>query len=87
MPAPIQKQPDLGGEAAWQHGNASVDSANPADLLTCFVFRRLQALAKITDSPDPTKLANMNCEAMLRAIENIAPDSLSHHDHTALRGI
>ena len=47
------KRIDLGGAAAWIGGTASIDAARPADVLYCFVQRRLQAIANITHRVDP----------------------------------
>ena len=85
MAAP--KQLDLGGEAAWKGGISAVDNSGVVGILHCFVLRRLQSLAKVTDQADPTKLATLTFEAMLIAIENIAPSPALHHDHATLRGL
>ena len=81
------KQQDLGGQAAWMGGNSMIDDSDVEGILYCFALRRLQSLAKITAQPDPTKLVTMSFEAMLLAIENIAPNPALHLDHDALRGI
>ena len=47
------KQIDLGGDAAWIGGKASIDAASPKDVVYCFALRRLQTIAKITAQPDP----------------------------------
>ena len=83
----VPKQPDLGGEAAWKGGISAIDRAGAKDILYCFALRRLQSLAKVTSQPDPTKLVTMSFEAMLLAIENIAPNPALHYDHVALRGL
>ena len=57
------------------------------DILYCIALRRLQSLAKVTAQPDPTKLVSMNFEAMLIAIENIAPNPALHIVHVALCGL
>ena len=85
MSAP--KQLDWGGEAARQGGISTIDRSSVKDILYCFALRRLQSLAKVTSQPDPTKLVTMSFEAMLLAIENIAPNPALHLDHVALRGI
>ena len=69
------KRVDLGGAAAWIDGAASIDAVAPADILYCFVQRRLQAIANITHRIDPSKVIDMNFEAMLMAIEQMPPQS------------
>ena len=85
MAAP--KQIGLGGEAAWVGGNRAIDQCDNKSVLDCFILRRLQALAKVTHQADPTKLVSMSFEAMLLAIDNIAPNPALHYDHVALRGL
>ena len=82
---PIQKQPDMGGEAAWQGGNPAIQRADVVGVLHCFALRRLQCLAKLTSLADPAKLVSMSFEAMLQSIENLAPDEAVHFDHCVLR--
>ena len=71
--APFQKYPDLCGPTAWAGGVAAVEAASPNARLYQYVRLRLQVIAKITSQNDPTKLMNMNFEAMLVAIEQLSP--------------
>ena len=87
MPVPAQKQKDKGGERAWDGGINAIQRTDTKNVLLLFVSRRLQALAKVLNEPDPMEVAGFNFEAMLQAIENMAPSEALHYDHTALRGL
>ena len=83
---PPPKNLDLGGEAAWQGGIQAISQATDAAVIKCFVWRRLQTLARIRYVPDPTVLMNLGCEAMLQAIEGLAQDDpCLCLDHPCLR--
>ena len=73
--------------AVHKGGIRAVDNSDAVGILHCFAVCRLQSLAKVTDQADPTKLATLTFEAMLLAIENIAPSPALHHGHVTLRGL
>ena len=81
------KHVDLCGPEAWIGGLAAVQAAKPSEIIYLFIHRRLQAIAKIKNQNDPTKLVEMNFEAMLLAIEQMSPAPTMTFDHLALRGL
>ena len=85
--SPPQKHPDLCGPTAWNGGIAAVNDASPKDRLYFYVCHRLRAIAKIRNLPDPTRLMDMNFEAMLLAIEQMSPIDTMTFDFKALRGL
>ena len=81
------KQVALGGKDAWIGGNDAILRADVKSVVYLFVMRRLQALAKVLYIPDLTQVTSLNFEAMLQAIESLAPDESFQYDHTAYRGL
>ena len=73
MPVPAQKMIDKGGERAWQGGINAITQTDTKNIVRLFVYRKLQALAKVLNVPDPMEVAGFNFEAMLQAIETMAP--------------
>ena len=84
---PAQKNIDLGGESAWRGGTASLNAAKPKDVIYFFAQQRLRAISKVTAQTDPTRVVEMNFEAMLLAIEQMSPTPTMTFDHLALRGL
>ena len=81
----LPKHTDLCGPAAWTGGVEAVKAASPKDRLYHYVHHRLRAIAKIKNQNDPTKLMEMNFEAMLLAIEQMSPTPTMTFDFMALR--
>ena len=78
---------DLCGPEARLGGIDAVQAARPSDRVYLYVQRRLQVLAKIMNQSDPTKLVEMNFEALLQAIEQMTPTATLTFDHHTLRGL
>ena len=81
------KNRDLSGPVAWEGGIAAVMAAAPKDVIYFFVRHRLRAIAKVKNQNDPTKVLDMNFEAMLLAIEQRSPSPTMTFDHIALLGL
>ena len=86
-PQKSQKYNDLAGPAAWKGGVAAVNAASPRDVIFHYVHNRLQAIARIMNQKDPTKIMDMNFEAMLMAIQQMSPIKTMTYDFKALRGL